>query len=190
MEIYYAGRRIYRTKGEIIKSFFFTKIGGICLFIILTALGAYIYIPLPFTPVPLTLQSFFVLLSGAVLGPWLGLLSQLGYLGLGMLGIPVFSGGRAGLLHLLGPSGGYLWGFLFASWGAGKLVYKKRRNTFFLFASFLLGTFIIYLFGLSQLRLFIKQNLLSLFSKGVLPFILPDFLKILLATYAYRYLQK
>ena len=69
-------------------------------FVIMTALGAYVRIPLPFSPVPITLQTFFVLLCGAVLGRKFGALAQAGYVGLGVLGIPLFQGYGAGLLHL------------------------------------------------------------------------------------------
>ncbi|MCX5726738.1 MAG: biotin transporter BioY, partial [Candidatus Saganbacteria bacterium] len=71
---------------------------GVFGFIILTAAGAFVRIPLPFTPVPLTLQTFFVLLAGAVLGRKLGLLSQAGYVILGMLGLPIFAGAAGGAL--------------------------------------------------------------------------------------------
>ena len=73
-------------------------------FIILTALGAYVRIPLPFTPVPITLQTFFVILCGAILGKKLGSLTQTSYVILGTLGLPIFQGYGAGFLHLAGPT--------------------------------------------------------------------------------------
>jgi len=166
-------------KQEIVKSQILTKLVGIIIFILLTILGAYIYIPLPFTPVPITLQTFFVILSGAILGPHEGFLSQLGYLSLGALGLPVFSGCRGGIIHLIGPTGGYLWGFLLSSWIVGKLTHKKKRNKFLLFIFFGCGILLIYLFGLLQLNLFIKKDLFTLFQLGILPFLLPDLIKIL-----------
>jgi len=80
-------------------------------FSLLTALMSQIEIPLPYTPVPLTGQTFAVLLSGAVLGSRRGFLSQAAYLAAGAVGMPVFAGGASTFLHLFGPSAGYLWSF-------------------------------------------------------------------------------
>ncbi len=76
------------------------------LFAALTAVGAYVAVPLPFSPVPVTLQTLFVYLSGLVLGGRRGALSQLVYLLLGASGIPVFAGGRGGVGVIFGPTGG------------------------------------------------------------------------------------
>ncbi|MCM8784490.1 MAG: biotin transporter BioY [Candidatus Omnitrophica bacterium] len=181
---------LYWAKLEVVKSQLLSKIIGIGVFIILTTLGAYIYLPLPFTPVPITLQTLFVLLSGAMLGPLEGFFSQLVYLVLGSLGFPVFSGARGGMLHLLGPTGGYLWGFLFSAWLVGKLIYGKKLNRFLLFFYFSLGIFVIYFFGLIQLKFFINKDLPTLISYGVLPFLLPDLLKVLVATWGYRFRRR
>ena len=75
----------------------------------------------PLYPVPLTLQTLFTYLAGAVLGPSLGALSQVIYILLGGIGLPVFAGGKAGFGTLLGPTGGYLFGFIAASFAIGKL---------------------------------------------------------------------
>jgi biotin transport system substrate-specific component len=89
---------------------------------LLTALMAQIEIPLPYTPVPLSGQTFAVLLSGAVLGCRRGFLSQAAYLAAGAVGMPVFAGGGATAVHLLGPTGGYLWSFPVAAGLLGWLV--------------------------------------------------------------------
>lgn len=175
---------------EVIKSPALSKALGISIFIILTSLGAFVYIPLPFTPVPITLQTFFVILSGAFLGPWAGSASQAGYLTLGALGLPIFSGGRGGIIHLLGPSGGYIWGFILASWVAGKVVYGKKRTPCALFSYFLLGIFIIYLFGIAQLLFFVRKDFSTLFRLGVLPFILPDIFKAFFAVLVFAKVKK
>ncbi|MCH7819743.1 MAG: biotin transporter BioY, partial [Candidatus Marinimicrobia bacterium] len=86
-------------------------VGG---FALLTALGALIRIPLPFTPIPITLQTFFVLLAGAMLGSKRGTLSQMVYVFAGAAGIPIFAGMSSGLALLAGPTGGFLAGFLLA----------------------------------------------------------------------------
>jgi biotin transport system substrate-specific component len=88
---------------EIILNKTLCRVIGIAVFIILTSLGAFVRIPLPFSPVPLTLQTFFVLLGGALLGSNLGALSQLSYIFLGVLGLPVFSGAGSGLSYFWAP---------------------------------------------------------------------------------------
>jgi biotin transport system substrate-specific component len=77
------------------------------LFASLTAVGAYMKIPLPLTPVPVTMQVFFVLLAGCMLGSRWGTISMIVYLLLGIVGFPVFAGGASGLGVLFGPTGGY-----------------------------------------------------------------------------------
>ncbi len=93
-------------------------------FSLVIALGAQVAIPLPFTPVPVTLQTLAVLLAGCLLGGVRGSLAVIAYLGEGFAGLPVFSGGTAGVGHLLGPTGGYLVGFIPAAYIAGLLSEK------------------------------------------------------------------
>ena len=96
---------------------------AVLVFSLLTALSAYVAVPLGVTPVPMTLQTLVVLLAGAFLGPVAGAASQLLYLGMGVAGIPVFAMGGAGLPWLFGPTGGYLMAFPLAAaltgWIAG-----------------------------------------------------------------------
>jgi len=96
------------------------------LFGALTALGAYILLPVP--PVPITLQTLFLYLAAAVLGGALGAWSQIVYLLLGVIGLPVFAGGKAGLGVLTGPTGGYLAGFIPAAWLTGRLIAARARR--------------------------------------------------------------
>lgn len=91
------------------------RAAGILAFALLTALGAFVRIPLPFTPVPITLQTFFVLAAGIYLGSRDAALSQLGYLAIGAVGLPVFAGGGAGFGHFMGVTGGYLIAFPIAA---------------------------------------------------------------------------
>lgn len=86
------------------------------LFAGLITAGAYISLPLPFSPVPVALQSLFVLVAGILLPPRWALASVGLYLVLGAIGLPVFSAARGGLAHFAGPTGGYLLGFLPAAW--------------------------------------------------------------------------
>jgi biotin transport system substrate-specific component len=94
-------------------------------FSLIIAVSAQVSIPLPFTPVPVTLQTFAVVLTGALLGSRRGAAALLAYLAEGLAGLPVFSLGGAGLGHLLGPTGGYLVGFVAAAWLTGYLVQRR-----------------------------------------------------------------
>ncbi|MEO0226145.1 MAG: biotin transporter BioY, partial [candidate division WOR-3 bacterium] len=89
--------------------------------------SAYIYIPLPWTPVPITLQTFFVFLSGIILR-YYGGLSQILYVGLGAIGLPVFAQGFGGISRIFGPTGGYLIGFIIAAIFIGQ--FYSIRNFF------------------------------------------------------------
>ena len=113
------------------------------LFAALTAAVSPVKIPLGFTPVPITLQTIMVLLSGAMLGPWYGALSMAIYLLLGALGLPVFAGGGSGIASLLGPSGGYLFSYPLAAFVVGYLAQKRTTNALVRFASFALVQLLI-----------------------------------------------
>ncbi|MBS7655196.1 biotin transporter BioY [Candidatus Bathyarchaeota archaeon] len=152
------------------------------LFAVLTALGAYIFIPLPFTPVPITLQTLFVYLAGDILGE-LGALSQIVYILLGALGLPVFARGRGGVEVLIGPTGGYLMGFAAAAFIIGKLTRFKHAQTFvwFIFSN-IIGTIVIYCFGIFQLSIWFG-SLKKAIIFGVFPFLIGDLIKAWLAAY-------
>lgn len=144
----------------------------------LTAIGAYIVIPLPISPVPVTLQNLFVILSGMLLGAKAGLISQIIYLALGILGLPVFAGGTAGIGVIFSPSGGYLLAFPLAAYICGKLAGISLLK---LSVSALTGMMIIYLSGALFMMLFWEFNLLQALNAGVLPFIPGDIFKLMLA---------
>ena len=100
---------------------------------VLTAAAAQISIPLPFTPVPFTLQPMVVLLGGAALGSRLGMYSQVLYLAAGLAGLPVFAASPIlpqGLARLLGPTGGYLMSYPFAAFAAGALAERGFDRRF------------------------------------------------------------
>src|SRR5436309_2765569 len=100
------------------------RIASVLLLATLTAAAAQVSIPLPFTPVPFTLQPMVVLLAGAALGSRLGMTSQIAYLALGIAGLPVFAASPLlpqGIARLLGPTGGYLMSYPFAAFAAGYL---------------------------------------------------------------------
>jgi len=161
----------------------------IALFSALTAIGAYIYIPLPFSEVPITLQTMFTYLAGAILGGYLGALSQLIYLLIGVAGLPIFAGGGSGLSVLIGPSGGYLIGFIMAAFVIGELK-KIKRGFVWLFICLVVGTSIIYILGVVQLMNWAKISVNQAIVIGVLPFIFGDLIKILLATYLTQHIEK
>ena len=146
----------------------------------LTALGAYIMIPLP--PVPITLQTLFVLLAGALLGGYLGALSQVVYILLGIIGLPVFSGGKAGFGVLVGPTGGYLIGFVAGALLIGKLTSLKRDpGLLWLMGSMLAGIAVVYTLGIAQLMFIAKLNFIKAISVGLLPPLPGDIIKIVVA---------
>jgi biotin transport system substrate-specific component len=161
------------------------------LFAALTGIGALIRIPL--SPVPVTMQVFFVLLSGLVLGPVWGPLSQLMYLGMGLCGAPFFAAPPyAGPLVLFGPTGGYLWGFVLASGVVGLISRMKSTKTMakdwkahaWLLAACLAGVAAIYSAGTGWLAMWLGlhgKNAALAFELGVKPFILIDTLKAIMA---------
>lgn len=154
----------------------------IVTFTILTAVGAQIEIPLK--PVPLTLQTFFVLLSGAFLGKKNGFLSMSLYLGLGIAGLPVFSSGSFGLHAIIGPTGGYLLAFPIAAFVVGYLV-SVKRDWLFITLSMVAGLVIIFSFGIVQLTLVYFHNWSESLKAGLMAFSLWDLIKLLAASSIY-----
>ena len=150
---------------------------------VFVALLAQIKIPLPFTPVPLTGQTFAVLLIGATLGSKRGAASMLLYTALGAFGLPVFAGGAAGMAYLTGATLGYLVGFVMAAYLIGMLAERGlERSLRTSLVPFLVGTLVIYLFGAGWLAiLFGVEKALAL---GVLPFLIGDLIKMILAALA------
>jgi biotin transport system substrate-specific component len=114
------------------------------LFTSLTAVGAFTSIPLG--PVSLTLQTLFVVLSGLILGAKLGALSQITYVILGLIGLPVFSGGTGGLTSVVSPSFGFLISFIVAAYIIGKLTEKNKSLSKIIY-SVIIGSIIIYAIG-------------------------------------------
>ncbi|WP_322511665.1 biotin transporter BioY [Chloroflexus sp.] len=148
------------------------------------ALSAQIRISLmPFSPVPITGQTLGVLLVGGLLGPRLGLAALLLYLLEGAIGLPFFAGGAAGYTHLFGATGGYLISFPIAAALTGWLAARGWDRRFpTAIAAMVLASLVIYLIGATWLAFFIgAQNAIV---KGVLPFLLGDAIKILLAAAA------
>jgi len=168
-------------KREIIVDKATCRIIGVITFVLLSCFGAYIRIPLPFTPVPITLQTFFVLLSGAVLGKF-GIISQSGYIILGILGLSVFSNAGSGIIYLLGPTGGYLIGFLLASYLTGKVTYNKE-SYLSIFISMCIANLAILSSGTIWLKFSLRIGIDKALFLGFFPFLLGDLLKIMIASF-------
>ncbi len=144
----------------------------------LTGVLAFVTIPLPFTPVPVTGQTLGVMLSGSILGPWMGAASMIGYLGLGCLGFPVFAGGRAGPATLVGPTGGYLWGFVAGAWATGFLMIRfKESKMQLLLANIFGGVVVLHLMGAIYLSWHAGTSFGKAFLLGSAPFLAGDMLK-------------
>ncbi len=161
---------------------------GVAIFTTFTTLGAFVRIPLPFTPVPLTLQTFFVLLGGAMLGSAAGSSSQSLYLILGASGLPVFAGARGGLSHLAGPTGGYLIGFVVAAYLVGKVV-ERKDSSIWLILAMLAGTGVIYLLGGLRLAHFLRIGIKETLYLGVIPFLPGDILKFISVVLVYKLIR-
>ncbi len=159
------------------------------LFAGLTAIGALLTIPLPFSPVPVTLQIFFTLLAGVILGSRGGALSQIIYLLLGGIGLPVFAGGNAGFQFLVGPTAGYLWGFVMAAYVVGLITEKKSTLQMDLIAM-VTGLILIYLFGTLILYWVLDITLTKALAMGVIPFLIGDVIKVLIAAILSDQLRK
>lgn len=156
----------------------------------LIAVGAMTVIPVG--PVPVTLQTLFVLLAGFALGPRSGTYAMLLYIAAGALGLPVFAGGKSGIAVLFGPTGGYLAGFVVMAWCAGMGGRRREggRMTVVVAASWALAG-LAAAYGLGALRLMsvLDIGMGRAVAVGVLPFMPGDLLKIVAAVAAWRYLR-
>ena len=151
----------------------------------LTAFGAQLAFHIG--PVPVTGQTFVVLLAGALLGSKRGALSQLSYLAMGAMGAPIFAGGLGGPAVLVGPTAGYLVGFVPAAFVVGLLAeHGWDRRVWTMAGAMILGSFIIYAFGLTWLSVWLSRFSpeSSVFAVGLYPFLAGDALKVALASVA------
>ncbi len=151
------------------------------LFAALTAVGAQIQVPLPFSPVPVVLSNFFAILAGLALGARLGVASQVAYVAGGAAGLPIFAGFRGGVSVLAGPTGGYLVGFILAAAVAGGLrggpAGTARRATW----SAAAAAASVYVPGVLWLGVVTGAGAHKVMLIGVLPFLPGDALKVLVA---------
>jgi biotin transport system substrate-specific component len=156
------------------------EIARVALFAALIGLGALVTIPFV-GPVPFTLQPLVVLLAGMVLGPRLAPVSVLVYLLLGLVA-PVYAGGQAGIGVLIGPTGGYLLGFVLAAWVTGVVAHRGAPTLARFTIAGLAGLIPVYVLGATWLALHLEiTGVVSVLAVGVLPFVPLDILKVLLA---------
>jgi len=154
----------------------------------LAAVAAYLYVPLG--PVPVVLTTLVVLLAGLLLGPRPAALAMVLYLLAGAMGFPVFAGGRGGLAFLLGPTGGYLLGFVPAAAFAGWLARAGKGRIASDVAAAAAGTLVVYAVGIPWLKLSTGMTWPSSLAVGLLPFLAGDVLKAGLAVVLARRLRR
>ena len=170
-------------QSKLIKYVFFALIGSI-------ALAISSKIKIPFYPVPMTMQTFIVLVIGIGFGWKLGLATVSLYLFEGIIGLPVFSGTPEkglGLVYFTGPTMGYLLGFLIAVYISGKLIYDE--SLFKNFLKLLFATSFIYILGMAWLGNLIGWDK-PIFQLGAQPFLLAELFKILIATFTINQIKK
>ncbi|MDO5018401.1 MAG: biotin transporter BioY [Lagierella massiliensis] len=151
---------------------------------------SWIFIPMT---IPITLQTFAIFLTVRILGTWKSFLTVFSYILLGVIGLPVFSGFKSGIVAITGPTGGYILGFLFTVIVTGKILDQFEHSKPWRIFSMILGLFVCYLFGTLWFVKFYTKSPMSFFkafSLCVLPFIIPDILKIFLADYLGSILKK
>ena len=158
------------------------KISLIGLFVALTAICSWINIPLPFTPVPINLATFAAIMSGLILGPKLGSLSQVIYIFIGIIGLPVFNGFTSGIGILLGPTGGYLIGYIFISFFSG----LYNTDNYKTIIGIILGNLSCYLLGSLWFMNITGSGLLTTLILCIFPFLFGDSVKILLAYFVFK----
>jgi biotin transport system substrate-specific component len=163
------------------------RAGAVAFVAALTAVAAQVSVPLPFTPVPFTLQPMVVLVGSAALGARLGMLSQILYLTMGIAGLPVFAASPLlpqGIGRLFGPTGGYLMAYPAAAFVAGWLAERGfDRRYFTAVIAMVCGLAVIFAGGVTWLALFVHppRGVSAALTVGFFPFIAADLLKLLIA---------
>lgn len=159
----------------------------VAMFAALTSIGAFLSIPLG--EVSITMQSLFVILSGLILGPRLGVLAQIVYLILGLIGLPIFAGFTGGLHSIMKPSFGFIIGFVFTAYIVGKITYSSKILTKKkIWIGTLIGTITMYIFGIPYMYYMLNFIMGKGFSFseilkiGCVIFLPGDFLKFILVS--------
>lgn len=152
------------------------------LFTALIIIGGYISIPIPVGPVPIVLADFFVMVTGLFLGAKYGLISTVLYLALGALGLPVFAGGSAGLAVLVGPTGGFLFGYLLVVSSIGFISSKGKPSIITNMIALVVGNILLYVIGVPWLKFQMNISWPAALAAGLTPFIAGIVIKIVVAS--------
>lgn len=152
------------------------------LFTALIIIGGYISIPIPVGPVPIVLADFFVMITGLFLGLKYGLISTALYLALGTLGMPVFAGGGAGLAVLVGPTGGFLVGYLLVVASIGFITGKRKPSVLINLIALVVGNILLYAIGVPWLKFQMNISWAAALAAGLIPFIIGIVIKITVAS--------
>ena len=155
----------------------FLKSFAAALFAFFTVLSAEVRIPLPFTPIPMTLQTFVATLAGGFLGAAFGTGSMLLYVGLGIAGLNVFAAASGGMEFFLAPSAGYVFGFVLAAMILGYIQDHSTNNVHLLLAIIFTHA-LIFTCGVAGLMWNLNLSIQEAFAKGVAPFLIGDVFKI------------
>jgi len=148
------------------------------MFTALIIIGGYISIPIPIGPVPIVLADFFVMLAGLFLGFKYGLISVSLYLALGALGLPVFAGGGAGLPVLIGPTGGFLLGYLFLAASIGLIADMWKSTIITHLIALIIGNVLLYSLGVSWLKFQTGISWSVAIAIGFTPFLIGTVIKV------------
>lgn len=156
----------------------------VALFAALTALTGFIAIPVAGSPVPIVLENMFTVLSGLLLGPVLGTLSTVLLVLAGAVGLPVFSGGGGGMAKLMGPTGGFIFGYILASLVAGLIASSpktgKKDSLVRIIIAALLGFVVMYIPGILHFMNSLDKTLEQTMAMCVIPYIPGDIIKAVL----------
>ena len=161
------------------------KIVFTALFAALIAVCGFISIPIPGTPIPIVLQNMLTVLTGLMLGPVWGTASTLLFLVAGALGLPIFAGGTGGIAKLMGPTGGFLYGYALATLIAGIIaqrpVYGKKTPLIRLILATVFGFVIMYIPGVIHFMRVMEKTFMQTLTLCVIPYIPGDIAKMILA---------
>lgn len=155
----------------------------IAMFTTLTVVLSQISLPLPFTPIPINLGMMAVFIAGGILGASKGAMSQVVYLLIGAIGIPVFANFKGGIGVLMGPTGGYIIGYIVASLLVGYFIHKMPKTVLFTMLALIIGLIACYMLGTVWFMFLTKNTLLQSLLLCVVPFLIGDFFKIIVSTF-------
>lgn len=157
------------------------RLTHIALLIAMNCISAYLIIPLPFSQSPLALQTLIVNLVAFLLPPKDAAITMLAYIGIGLIGVPVFTGGTSGPGKMFGPTGGYIWAYVVAVYLMSMLKGKVYNFKRYSLVAIVIGIPVIYLGGVLQLHGVTEMPWGAVITSGVLPFIPLDIVKSILA---------